>query len=136
MAAQVRQSAVNGVQLLLKTAAHLTGCVGSGIGGVCFDQIDDSLCLGQIQLAVQESPLGEFTTLGRLCAGNVQAFQSGSQHSRAAVAVEFHRILAGIGVGTVGNHNAAVIDGPAGLVLKIAQHQFPVRNLSQGLSII
>ena len=39
--------------------------IGGSIGGVCFDQIDDRFRLGQIQLAVEESPLGELTTLGR-----------------------------------------------------------------------
>ena len=52
MAAQIGQVVIDGGQFLLQHALHLSGGVGGGIGGVCFDQVDDSLCLGQVQLSV------------------------------------------------------------------------------------
>ena len=117
-------------------AANLPGCVGCRVGGIRFDQIDDSFRLGQIQLAVEEGTLGKFTPLGRQRTGNVQAFQSGRQNSGAAMAVEFHGVFAGVAVRTPGNDDTAGVDGTALLVVDITQHQLPVRNFGKGLFVV
>ena len=52
MAAQIGEGIIDGIQLLLQHAAYLSGGIGSGIGGIRFDQIDDRFCLGQIQFSV------------------------------------------------------------------------------------
>ena len=41
VAAQVHQIVVDGSQLLLQHAPHLTGGIGGSVGGVGFNQIDD-----------------------------------------------------------------------------------------------
>ena len=126
MAAQVHQVIINGGQLLLQHPAHLTGCIGGGVGGIRFDQVDDGLRLGQIQLAVEEGTLGEFASAGRTGTGAVQRFQPGGQHGRGAVAVEFHGVLAGVAVGSPGHDSHALVNDPALLVAEGAQHQLPV----------
>ncbi len=136
MAAQVHQIVVNGGQLLLQHAAHLTRGVGGGIGGVRFDEVDDGFRLGQIQLAVQESPLGKFTTACGFCSGDVQAFQSGSQNGRGTMTVKFYGVLAGVAMGGTGDQGAAGVDGAPLLVVKLAQHQLPVGSFGKGLLII
>ena len=78
MTADIGQIVIDGSQLLLQHTFHLSGGIGSGIGGVCFDQIDDRLCLGQIQLAVKEGAFGVFTPLSRLGSCQIQSFQTGS----------------------------------------------------------
>ena len=82
MGAEVGQVIVNGCQFFLEHTAHLTGGVGGGISGVGFDQVDDRFCLGQIQLTIQECPLGEFAPSGRFGAGDVQGFEACGQHGR------------------------------------------------------
>jgi hypothetical protein len=52
MAAKVGQGPVDGVQLFLQRAAYLTGGVGGGVGSFRFNQVNDGLRLGQVQLAV------------------------------------------------------------------------------------
>ena len=41
MAAQIRQVIIDGIQLLLQNSAHLTGCIGGGIGRFRFNQVND-----------------------------------------------------------------------------------------------
>ena len=112
MAAQIGKIIVNRVQLFLKPSAYLTSCVGGSIGAVCFNQIDHRFCLGQIQLAVQKSPLGKFTPGGGSCACQIQRLQSGSQHGRRAVTLNFHSVLTGIAVRASGIDGHALIDNP------------------------
>ena len=50
--AKVRQVVVDGLQGPLQGAAHLPGGIGGGIGGFCFNEVNDGLRLGQVQLAV------------------------------------------------------------------------------------
>ena len=127
MAAQIGQIVVNRCQLFLQNALHLTCSVGGGISGVRFNQIDDSFCFCQTQLAVQKCPFGEFTSLGRLCTGQIQRFQTGSQHGGAAVTVKLHGVFAGVAVRGAGNNGAAGIDGAAFLVQQPTQNQLPLR---------
>ena len=134
MAAQVGQIVIDGIQLFLQSAAHLAGGIGSGIGGVCFNEVNDRLRLGQIQMAVEEGPLGEFAPACRPGTGDVEGFQSCGQYSRGAVAVEFHRILAGIAVGTPGIDGAAGVDDPTLLVMEFTQDQLPVGRFPEGLA--
>ena len=136
MAAQIGQIVVNWGQLLLEHTAHLAGRVGGGIGGVRLNQIDNGFCLSQIQLAVQEGPFGVFAPLGGLGSGNIQRFQPCRQHSRGAVTVKFHRVLTGIGMGTPGNHSHALVNGAALFVVKLAEHELPVRDIQQGFLIV
>ena len=52
VAAQIHQIVIDGCQLLLQHPSYLPGSVGSGIGSVGFDQVNDSLRLSKVQLAV------------------------------------------------------------------------------------
>ena len=117
VAAQVGQIVVNGCQFLLQDAAYLSGSVGGGVGGVCFDQIDDSFCLGQIQLSVKESALCELTALGGLCAGTVQGVQSSGQNGGRTMTMEFYGIFTGVAVRTPGVYGHALVNDPSILVM-------------------
>ena len=108
MAAKVGQIIVNGCQFLLQHATHLTGCVGGCLGSIGFDEVNDGFRLRQIQFAVEESSFGKLATLGRPCPGDIQRLQSGCQHSRRAVAVEFHCVFSGVAVWPMGINGAAV----------------------------
>ena len=136
VAAKIHQIIVNGHQLLLQLATHLAGSIGGGIGGVRFDQIDHRFGLGQIQMAVQKSPLGKFAPLGRLCSGDVQAFQGSGKNGRGAVAVKFHRILAGVAVGIPGNDGAARVDDAAALIVQSAKTQLFLGSKRQGSAAV
>ena len=131
MAAKVHQVVVNGGQLFLQDPAYLSRSIGGGVGGVRFDQIDDGLRLGQVQLAVEKGPLGEFSPFGGFRPGQIQRLQPGGQYRGGAVTVKFHGILAGVAVGSPGDHGHALVDDPALLVMQSAQHQLPVRNVRQ-----
>ena len=135
MAAQVGEGIIDGSQLPLQHAPHLTGGIGSGVGGVRFDQIDDGLRLGQIQLPVQKGPLGEFPPLGRSGSCVVQCIQPCRQHGRGAVAVEFHGILPGVAVGCPAAHGHALIDDPSLAVMEGAHHQLPAGHLGKGRTL-
>ena len=82
MAAKIHQFIINGRKLFLQDAAHLPCRIGSGIGSVCLNKVNDGLRLGQIQLAVKESPLGKFATTGRSCPRQIQCLQTCSQNRR------------------------------------------------------
>ena len=43
-----------------------------GGGGLGIDEVDDGLGLGQVQLAVEKGPLGEFAGSGQACPGRAQ----------------------------------------------------------------
>ncbi len=133
MAAQVGQVIIDGSQFFLQHTAHLAGGIGGGFGGIGLDEINDGFGLGQIQLAIQKSPLGEFTPLGGTGTGDVQRFQTGSQHGRGAVAVKFHGILAGVGMGAPGNNGHTLVDDTALPVMELTQHQLAVGGGGQGL---
>ena len=117
MAAKVGQIVVNGCQFFLQHAGDLACSIGGSIGRVRFDQIDHCFCLGQRQLAVEESPLGKLTPACGTGPGDVQAFQSCCQHGGGAVAVKLHRVFAGVGMGCPGKNGAAVVNGAALLVV-------------------
>ena len=123
-------------QLFLQHTAHLASSIGGCVGSLCFDQIDDRFCLGQTQLTVQKGPLGKFTPLGRLGTGQEQRLQSGGQYSGRAVALDLHRVLAGIAVRTTGVDRHALVNDPAVLIVQQTQHQLPVGGFCQGLIII
>ena len=136
MAAQVRQVVVNGRELLLQLAAHLPGGVGGGVGGVRFDEIDDGFRLRQIHFSVEKGALGEFSPLGGKRPGEIQSFQPCSQHGRGAVAMKFHGVLAGVGVGRAGDHCHALVNDPALLVVKGSENQTAVGRFPKGFSAV
>ena len=72
VAAQVCQMVIHRQQHLLQPAAYLSGGVGRSVCGIRFNQIDDGLGLGQVQLPVQKGPLGEFSPLGRSGSGGIE----------------------------------------------------------------
>ncbi len=118
-----------GCQFFLKNAFYLTGGIGGCFSTVRFDQINNSFRLGKIKLSVEKCPFCEFAALGRPRTSDIQCFQSGRQYSRGAVAMKFHGILTGVAVRAPGVDDAAGIDDPSLLVVKLAQHHFPVRNV-------
>ena len=52
MAADVCKNIIDGIQLFLENACDLACSIGSGIGGICLNEIDDGLGLGKVQLSV------------------------------------------------------------------------------------
>ena len=136
MAAQVGQIVVNGRELLLQLAAHLPRGVGGGVGGIRFDQVDDGFRLGQIHFSVEKGALGKFSPLGGKRPGEIQSLQPCRQHGRGTVAVKFHRVLAGVGVGRAGDHRHALVNDPVLLVVQGSENQTAVGGVPQGLSAV
>ena len=60
-----------------------------------------------------------------------QRLQPGGQDGRAAVALQLHRILPGIGVGRTGVDSQGLVDHTALEIPQRAQHQFAIRRLRQ-----
>ena len=135
MAAQVGELIVNGRKPLLQHTTYLSGGVGGSIGGVGFDEINDGFRLGQIQLAVEEGPLGKLAPAGRLCSCQIQMLQACGQDSRRAVAVKLHSIFAGIAVGCPADYHHTLIDGAAILVLKGGHTQLALRRLQKRCAV-
>ena len=52
MAAQIDEIVINRRQLFLEDTAHLAGCVGSGLRGFGFDQINNGFGLCKAQFPV------------------------------------------------------------------------------------
>ena len=136
MTAQIHKVIINGGQFLLQHAAYLACGVGGGVGRISFDQVDDGLCLSQVQMSVEEGTFCEFAPLGRLRSGGIKGFQSGSKNSGRAVAMKFYRVLAGVAVGSPGVDRHALIQQSAGFVVEGAQHQAPVGGLGKGSAVI
>ena len=126
MTAKIRKVIVNRAQFFLQNAAHLAGSIGGRISGICLNKINNCLCLGQIQLPIQKGTLGKFSSLSGKRAFAVKGIQSGSQHSRGAVAVEFYRIFTCIGVGCPGVNCHTTVNGSALLVRQCAKDQLAV----------
>ena len=136
MAAQIGQIVVNGCELFLQPAAHLPRGVGGGIGGVRFDEIDDGFRLGQIHFSVEKGALGEFSPLCGKRPGEIQSLQPCRQHGRGAMAMKFHGVLAGVGVGRAGDHCHALVNDPALLVVKGSENQTAVGRFHKGFSAV
>ena len=136
MAAQIGQIVVNGCELFLQLAAHLPRGVGGGIGGIRFDEIDDGFRLGQIHFPVEKGAFGEFPPLGGKRPGEIQSFQPCRQHGRGAVAMKFHGVLAGVGVGRAGDHCHALVNDPVLLVVKGSENQTAVGRFHKGFSAV
>ena len=120
MAANIHQAVIDGGKLLLQTPGHLARGVGGGIGGVCLNEVNHGFRLGQVQLPVQESPLGEFSPLSRPRPCQIQGLEPRRQYSGGAVAVKFHGVLPGVAVGATGHHGHALVYDPALLVVESA----------------
>ena len=132
MAANVCQRMVNGGEFFLQRPAHLPGGVRGGIGGFRFDQVNDGLCLTELQPAVQKRPLGKLAPLCRTGARLVQSLQPGGQDGGGTMAMEFHGVLSGIGVGGGGTDRHALVDDAVLLVPQHAQRQLSRRDMGQG----
>ena len=72
MRADIDPAVVDRVDPFAHRARDLPGGVGRGVGGLGVDEVDDGLGLGQVQLAVEKGPLGEFTGPGQACPGRAQ----------------------------------------------------------------
>ena len=136
MAAQIGQIVVNGCELFLQLAAHLPRGVGGGIGGVRFDEINDGFRLRQIHFSVEKGAFGELSPPGGKRPGEIQSLQPRRQHGRGAVAMKFHGVLAGVGVGCAGDHRHALVNDPVLLVVKGSENQTAVGGFHQGLSAV
>ena len=74
VAAQVHQIVIDGGQLLLQHAPHLSGGVGGGVGGIRFDEINDGFRLRQIHFSVEKGPPCIFSRLGTSASGFYEGF--------------------------------------------------------------
>ena len=135
MAADVRQPLVDGGEAAVQGAAHLGGGVGGHVGGLGLDQVDDGLRPGQVHLPVEEGPLSELPGPGDPGSGPAEGLQPCTQHGGGAVALELHRVLAGVGVGAGAADRQTVVKLPALQVVQGPQHQLPGRDLLQACSV-
>ena len=133
MTANIHKIIVNGCKRLLEFSGNLPGGVGGGVGSVRLNQVDHRFRLGQVQLAVQKGPLGEFTPLGGPCACPIQGVQTCRQHGGGAMAVKFHRVLSRIAVGSAGDRCHTLVNGAALYIPQDSEDQLPVGRLRQGL---
>ena len=73
--------------------------LGQGGGALCFDDVHHRLCLGQVQPAIQEGPLREFTAAGEdgpIFQGQLQGLPEGLH---GPVNLDFHHVFSGVGMG-------------------------------------
>ena len=125
--AQMDQGIAQGVHLARELARERSaGAARSGFGaGV--DQVGDGLGLGQVNLVVEECPLGELAGIGHaqageagLSAGGIDlgsglqaAGQQQLQHHRSPVGLQLQHVLAREGVRGREKQGQAVVDGAA-----------------------
>ena len=79
--------------------------------GLCVDEVDDRLGLGERDFAGNECPFGELPCLGRACACGKDGRQHLFGEQNAAVAGDLHRVLACVGVGGTEHCRHAIVDG-------------------------
>ena len=94
---------------LQRAQGVLGGAPGAGV-----DQVGDRLGLGQVELVVEEGPLGEFARAGQAGAQLQAALQQQVHDHRAAVALQLQHVLAGEGVGAGEPEGDALVDHPLG----------------------
>ena len=98
-AGKVEQLLAQTGQFGTDSAPHLID--GQTMGGcrIAGDEVGHSLGLGKVEFPVEEGPLGEFSWFGHTgTAGNEQLHHT-LQDVPAAMAVEFHTVLSGVGIG-------------------------------------
>ena len=96
-------------------------------------QVAHGLRLGQVQLAVQKGPAGEFSPLGLTGPRSKQGLQPQLQHHGRTVAVDLRRVLPRIAVGGQRDGTQHPVDGHAAAVQQVAIHQRLGRTFQQPL---
>jgi hypothetical protein len=101
------EGVVQGADAQAEGILELGGGEARGALGARMDEVEDGLGLGQIHLVVQKGAFGEFAGLGLARAGGKEGVEDALGGLRAAVALDFDGILAGIGVRRAENQQRA-----------------------------
>ena len=111
----------NGEQGVVKSADpaaegvfELGCCEPRGAFGTGLDEVEDGLGLGQVDLSIQKGALGEFAGVGLARAGGEEGVEDAPGGLRAAVALDFDRILAGVGMRRAEHEPERVVEDFAG----------------------
>jgi hypothetical protein len=96
-----------------ETALDLVGGEMEPSFGLSVDEIDDRFGLGEVHAAVHESPEGELSGFGQAGAFPEENAQNLLQKEGAAVGVDLHHVLSGVGVGCGHAGEEDLVDGRA-----------------------
>ena len=133
MGHDVRQSLIDPLHPPGQGAGELAGGLAGGRGGFSVDEVDDRLGLGQVQLAVEEGPLGELPRPGRPGPSGIQSLQDQGEDHGGAVALQLRCLLPGVAVGGPADKGQAGVQHLARLVGHGAVEQVAVGCSGQGL---
>ena len=131
VAADVGHGVIEGADPAQQGAAHLSGGVGGGVGGLSVDEIRHGLGLGQVHAPVEEGPPGELSGACLPGAGGEEGVQPRSQHRGGAVALQLDRVLAGVGGGGAAADGEDLVDDPALPIQERTEAELPLRRVRQ-----
>ena len=122
-----------GVDFLGEAAAELVQGEAMGACVLRGNQVRHGFRLGEVETAVQEGALGEFTGTRLPTAGLNEGAHDFLLNERGTVDVELNGVFSGVGLGAAHHQSESFIQGVAGCIFEFTERDGAVGDRGQGL---